>query len=193
MPCTHVGQNKYCNACLVESLPLFWFCPRARGSGIQTVKAYILFIYYCRRSPLCISCWSVAISSTVKSRYGLCSFWRQAFEALWMLSYTGQSIHTPTTVLLHPHSACSAIQVSPFIPLLLYCCIHTLRAQLYRSVKLWFFCCIAASTVNCSSCTGHWSHCPSGVPLHPRLMHIAHKRPLKDQNCKQEVKAKAGS
>jgi len=79
-----------------------------------------------------------------------------AASILWMLSCAGQSSCGPSVVLLHPYSACSAVQVSRIVVLLLYCCTHTLRVQLYRSVKLWSFCCAAAFMPV--------SHCPWTFP-----------------------------
>ena len=105
-----------------------------------------------------------------------------------MLSCTGQSIYIPTVVLLHPYSGCSAVQVSPVVVLLLYCCTHILHAQLYRSVELWSFCCIAAPTLCVLSYTGQ-SNCGSSfVSLHSCLFHIAHGLSLTDQKGEQEVK-----
>ncbi len=79
-----------------------------------------------------------------------------------------------------------------------------LDAQLYRSAHLYSYCVIASSTVcmlsysgqsncgpsvvllqppcQCSSCTGHLSHRPSVVQLHPRLFHIARGLSLTHQN-----------
>jgi len=54
----------------------------------------------------------------------LWSFCCIAAPIFCMLSCTGQSNCGPSVVLLHPHSACSAIQVSQIVVLLLCRCIH---------------------------------------------------------------------
>ena len=138
------------------------------------VRPFVFLVLYC-----CVHTLHAQLYRSAHLFY----YCRIAAITLCALSCTGQPVCMHTIALLHPHSACSAVQVSPFVFLLLYCCSHTLHAQLcmsghlysyyciaastlcaltlYRSIKLWSLRCTAASILRMLSCASHLSCCPS--------------------------------